>query len=583
MMNISFKSDTLHKSFLFLFSLFLFLVAGAQYFPVKNYPKGYFMYPVEARIGLAANFGELRPNHYHMGLDCRTDQTENKIVKAAAEGYIARISIAPFGFGRAIYINHPNGMTTLYGHLNNFYPELEKYLKEKQYQLQSWEVSLEIPAGLFPVKKGQFIAYSGNTGGSQGPHCHFEIRETKTDKVLNPLLFGFPIPDNVPPTIVRLAMYDRCKSTYSQSPKLFSLKKVNGNYTTIENIISVHTDKISFGISADDKVSGSNNPNGIYEAVIYLDGTPLSGFQLDRISYDETRYMNAHIDYKTRAAGGSYIEHLSRLPGYPEGVYKDINGNGIIELTDDAVHQVKIVVKDPSANTSVLEFRIKKGLIVEKGLGKPVSYYDRQEFHPGFVNVYENEDLQVVLGPQTLYDSVEFAWSKKPSASLNSYSGIFSVLSGLVPAQDFFTVKIKANKPVEEDAAGKILMKRSWAGKTEFVKTRREGDWFVGRFRTFGDFELISDEEPPLITGGFAQNANLSQTSRIVFVPKDNNDETLNFRAELDGKWLRFTNDKGRSFIYIFDEMCSPGKHELKVSVEDLAGNKTVKTYSFTR
>jgi hypothetical protein len=575
---------TLHKPFLFFAFLFLSSATYAQFFPVKNYPKGYFIYPVEAKIGLAANFGELRPNHYHMGLDCRTDQTENKMVKAAADGYIARISVAPFGFGRAIYINHPNGLTTLYGHLNTFFPELESYLKKKQYQLESWQVSLDIPPNLFPVKKGQFIAYSGNTGGSQGPHVHFEIRDTKTDKVLNPLLFGLPIPDDVPPTIVRLSMYDRCKSTYSQSPKLFSLKKENGNYTTVQNVIPVNTDKISFGISADDKVSGSNNPNGIYEAVIYFDGLPLSGFQLDSISYDETRYMNAHIDYKTRAAGGPYIEHLSRLPGYPQGVYKDINGDGIIELNDDNIHQIKIVVKDPAGNTSVLEFKIKKGLIIEKGLQKiNASYFEQKEFHPGFVNIFENESLQVILSPQALYDSVAFSYSEKTSAAPSIYSPVISVMSGLVPVQDNFIIKIKASKKVEENLTDKILIKRTWGGKTEVIKAKKEGDWYTAKFKTFGDFALVADNEPPVINGSFAQNAHLAGISRIIFTPKDNNDEIKNFRAELDGKWLRFTNDKGRSFIYIFDEMCPAGKHELKISVEDEAGNKTEKTYNFTR
>ena len=162
----------------------LFNSATAQVFPAKNYPKGYFQWPVIAKHALVANFGELRPNHYHMGLDCRTDQIENVPVVAAADGYIAKVKIEPYGFGRCIYINHPNGFTTLYAHLNNFYPELEKYITEQQYKLESWKVFLDIPANLFPVKKGQFIAYSGNTGGSQGPHTHFEIRDTKTDKVL---------------------------------------------------------------------------------------------------------------------------------------------------------------------------------------------------------------------------------------------------------------------------------------------------------------------------------------------------------------------------------------------------------------
>src|SRR5438045_7547824 len=203
---LNYRFVTLHKPFLFLYSLVIFSCLHAQTFPAKNYPRGYFLYPVQAKIGLAANFGELRPNHYHMGYDCKTDQRQNMHVVAAADGYVAHVRIEPSGFGRAIYINHPNGLTTLYAHLNDFFPELEKYVKEQQYKLESWQVFLDIPANLFPVKKGQFIAFSGNTGGSQGPHCHFEIRDTNTDKVLNPLLFCFTIPDDVPSTLFRLAV-----------------------------------------------------------------------------------------------------------------------------------------------------------------------------------------------------------------------------------------------------------------------------------------------------------------------------------------------------------------------------------------
>jgi murein DD-endopeptidase MepM/ murein hydrolase activator NlpD len=196
--------------------LFLLLLNNteAQDFPQKNYPKNYFGWPLKLKPDIVANFGELRPNHYHMGLDCRTDAKVNQIVVAAADGYITRVTIEPFGFGRCIVINHPNGYSTLYAHLNNFNPALEKYVTAQQYKLQSWKVDLKIPEGMFPVKKGEFISYSGSTGGSQGPHTHFEIRETKTDKVLNPMLFGMPIPDNVPPTILRLYVYDRNINDY---------------------------------------------------------------------------------------------------------------------------------------------------------------------------------------------------------------------------------------------------------------------------------------------------------------------------------------------------------------------------------
>jgi hypothetical protein len=579
-MKDTFKKYSIHKPFLF-FTLLLFSsTINAQFFPKKNYPKDYFIYPVDAKISLAANFGELRPNHYHMGLDCRTNQVINRPVKAAADGYIARVTIAPFGFGQAIYINHPNGLTTVYGHLHSFFPALEKYVKDQQYKQQSWNIDLQIPSALFPIKQGQFIANSGSTGGSQGPHCHFEIRNTKTDKVLNPLLFNLPIPDNVPPSIVRLYMYDRSKSTYSQSPEHLPIKKISGNYTTTENIIPVHTDKISFGISANDKQSGSNNPNGIYKAIIYLDGLPLSGFELDNISYDETRYVNANIDYKTRAAGGPYIQHLSRLPGYPEGVYKDINGDGVIELNDNNIHQIKIVVQDTKNNSSIIEFKIKKELIVDPN---SPDILNKKEFQPGSVNVFENENLQVYVPATTLYDSVSFFHSEKSPSGANSYSDIYSILSGLIPAQDYFTVSIKMNKNIPQNLSDKILIKRTWNRKEEVTKASKNGDWYSAKFNSFGDFQLIADDEPPVIHVNFNDEANISKYRTIVIIPKDNNDEIKNFRAELDGKWLRFSNDKGRAFIYTFDEKCGPGKHELKVSAEDEAGNKTERILHFTR
>lgn len=583
MIMIFFKKGNVHKPFLFFLFYIVSIPTQSQIIPENVYPVDYFRYPVEAKIGIAANFGELRRNHYHMGLDCRTDQAVNKRVLAAADGYIARIKVEPYGFGQAVYINHPNGLTTLYAHLNSFLPAVEAYVEEQQYKLESWRVDLEIPKDLFPVKKGQYIARSGNTGGSQGPHCHFEIRDTKTEKVLNPLLFGFPIPDNVPPAIVRLAMYDRCVSTYSQAPKLFALKKTNSGYATALPIITFNTDKISFGISANDKVSGSPNPNGIYGAVLYLDEVPVSAFVLDSISYDETRYLNAHIDYRTREKGGPYIQHLSRLPGYPPSVYRDINGDGVLEIMDDSLHQVRITVYDPKGNTSDLEFKIRKGLIQEKGkVSDTTAWVLHNEFRPHFANYFENEQIQLLLSPDDLYDSVEFTHSRQPSSITDSYSDQFTVLSGLIPSHGYFTIRIKPGKDVPDSLADKIIMKRTWGTSTDIVKAVSDGGWYSARFREFGNFQLFADDEPPEI-GGFRDGANLSASSAIVFTPKDNNDEMKNFSAMLDGNWLRFTNDKTRSFIYRFDEMCPKGKHELIISISDEAGNLAEKIFHFTR
>ncbi len=190
------KQPIMKQAVLKLLLLFIYCSAFSQIFSPKNYPKHYFRDPLNIPISLAGNFGELRPNHYHMGLDIRTEKRENLPVYAAADGYIARIKIEPAGFGQAIYIVHPNGYTTLYAHLNSFYPQLATYIKQQQYNRQTWRLQVDLPPNLFTVKKGELIAFSGSTGGSQAPHLHFEIRRSSDDVNLNPMLFGFAIPDN---------------------------------------------------------------------------------------------------------------------------------------------------------------------------------------------------------------------------------------------------------------------------------------------------------------------------------------------------------------------------------------------------
>ncbi len=556
--------------------VFAQLPVQGQLFREKNYPQGYFTWPVNATKALAANFGELRPNHYHMGLDCKTDKKQNLQVYAAADGYIAKIKIEPFGFGRAIYINHPNGLTTLYAHLNDFFPELEQYVKEQQYKLKSWQVFLDVPPSLFTVKKGQFIAYSGNTGGSQGPHLHFEIRDTKTEKVLNPSLFGFSIPDNVPPVITKLAMYDRCISVFEQSPKFFALKKTNGIYTTSPAVLVTNTDEVSFAISAFDTYTGSSNKNGIYEAVIYDNETPVVGFQLDSISYDETRYLNAHIDYKLKSSGGPYTEHLSKLPGYNNSVYKTFSGDGIISLEDDSTHLIKVIVKDAYGNTSTIQFAVKR-LPGAAKVKQPKTTFLPTEFVPGFVNVFENNKVSFYLPENALYDSIRFRYSEVASAA--GYP-IFQLHNANIPVHSYFPVKIKATSPQPD----KMVMYRFAGSKKDYKKAVPENGWYKASFREFGNFQLLIDTLPPVITPvGFKDGMNCSKLSRIAFIVTDNTEEIEQFTAMLDGSWLRFTNDKGRTFAYIFDEKCSAGMHELKITAQDQVGNVTERVYHFTR
>ncbi len=558
--------------------------SSAQVMKVPAYPRNYFQWPLLLKPELVANFGELRPNHYHMGLDCRTDQKQNQPVQAAAAGYIARIKIEPFGFGRCIYINHPNGLTTLYAHLNDFFPQLEKYVRDRQYQLKSWKVFLDIPPGMFPVTKGQFIAFSGSTGGSEGPHLHFEIRDTRSEKVLNPLLFGLPIPDNIAPDLYRLAVYDRTISTYEQTPQVYSLIKVNGSYVTFPSLLTAGTDKISFGISAFDRNNGSANRNGIFQAVLYNDDVAVVGFQMDSISYDETRYLNAHIDYKLRINGGPFIEHLSRLPGYTYGIYHPFQGDGVISLTKDSIHKIRVEIMDANGNMSKLLFNIKRN---SSGLKIPnpgsITSDQNKEFYPGQVNIFENGHISFYLPEKCLYDSFRFRYQE---IIPNAGYPIYRLHNNSVPLQENFTLKIKAAIPAL--LKEKLVIERSWNAKFDYAKAipvkLSNEDWYMASFRDFGDFRLQVDTVAPVISPqGFIENMNVSKLNRLAFVITDNSKELRNFNATLDGKWLLFSNDKGKVFSYHFDEMCMPGQHELIIHVEDLAGNSTERVYHFTR
>ncbi|HYE53984.1 MAG TPA: M23 family metallopeptidase, partial [Chitinophagaceae bacterium] len=391
---------------LLLAGLFNFLASSAQIFETPAYPKGYFRNPLNIPISLSGNFGEMRPNHYHMGLDLRTNRVENLPVFAAAEGYIARIKIEPGGFGRAIYINHPNGYTTLYAHLNNFFPALDQYVKQQQYARESWNVQLELTPDLFPVKKGDFIAYSGNTGGSQAPHLHFEIRRTADEVNVNPMLFGFPLPDNTTPTISRLAVYDRSRaSTYESGPKMIPVTKSGKFFITTPSLIRVASPKISFAIGATDTHSGSTNANGVFESILYDNDQPVIGFRMDNISYNDTRYLNAHIDYRTRSLGGSYLQHLSELPGYIPTIYKKVNGDGVLDLSDGQPHSIRIEVKDAYGNTSTLVTKIQYDASLPYSTTSPKG----KKFYPLMLDGYESENAEFFLGETSLYDSVHIA------------------------------------------------------------------------------------------------------------------------------------------------------------------------------
>lgn len=587
--------------------LFLLLTAGSVFSLSATaqppaYPKNYFRHPLDIPMQIQANMGELRPDHWHMGLDIRTNARENLPVYAAAPGYIAAIGVRPGSFGRFIIINHPNGLSTLYAHLNDFFPELENYVREQQRLNESWAIELKFTTSQFPVAKGDFIAYSGNTGGSQGPHLHFEIMDTKTEKRLNPLLFDFPLTDNIPPSILKLAMYDRSRSVYDQSPRYFPLKRTDSGYIIPKMpVIKTGLQKISFAVQAVDRMNSSGSDDGIFSARLLVDSIPQVQFVLDSISYDDTKFMNAQIDYKMRYNGGGWLQHVSKMPGDFSSVYKPLAGDGVVLLNDTLAHPVTIEVKDAAGNASHLDFLIQH----DDSLVVAAYYSGIPVFVPGRQNEIKKSGFEALLPLKCIYDTVPVLFSTTAYGGYNTVSDAYSIGNAAYPVQEAITVKLKQNKDIPKEQRSKLVVVRKDNRETQVKKGEWNNGWITAKFGDFGNYQAQVDLTPPAVNSpGTGDTINMSAQSRIIFTPTDNAG-VKTFRAYLyscmadstgyhcnedslsEKKWLRFTNDKGRAWIYWFDENCPYGVHKLQVVVEDIAGNITtrewwIKRYPYT-
>lgn len=556
------------------FSQVIFLVClinGSLIFAQNNYPQNYFRNPLNIPIQLAANFGAVRSNHFHMGLDMRTNSQENLPVVASADGYVSRIKVERYGFGNAVYVTHPNGYTTVYAHLNKYFDKLDEFVKEKQYKDEKWEQDITFSPNQFPVTKGQLIALSGNTGGSAGPHLHFEIRDTKTEECINPLLFGFNIPDGIAPIISGLYWYDRRFSTYEPGANGIAVKKAGNVYTS--NVIQVNSPSISFAIKAVDKANQGFNL-GIYDAELFMDGKLIYNFKIDKVHYDDTRYLNGCIDYPKFVRDKMSIQHLSTLPGMKLENYSSGSG-GIINLQDNEIHNIEIVLKDVKGNTSRLTTKVQ----LTTNSGK-ISSGDKT-VSPNEGKTIKTDNAEINLSKNAVYDAVNFNMSEKSDAAAVSNAVVLNNSS--IPVHDYYTVKIKPNRKLSNEEKDKMVIELNYGSDKNIIKPKWNGDWAEGQFNRLGTVRLLLDNSLPSVSPSWKDGAIVSSGSlRLKGTTKIGDIES--FRAELDGKWLRFARVKD-DFVYVFDEKCpkGSGSHTLKVTTTNTAGNTNTQTFSFSR
>jgi murein DD-endopeptidase MepM/ murein hydrolase activator NlpD len=554
----------MHMRFLISYSLLLISFSASA-----QYPRFIFRNPLGIPMYLIANYGEVRNDHFHMGLDLRTQLRENLPVYSAAEGYVSRITIEADGYGKCIYITHPNGYTTLYAHLNRFFPALERFTRHKQHHDERWEQDIKFSRGQFPVAKGQYIALSGSTGAVEGPHLHFEVRDTKTGKNINPLFLGFPIKDKLQPYIYRLFLYDRNYSTYAIDPEQISIKGGNGRYVTTDTVLT-GSPKVSFGISAEDIANGSGFRFGIYGAELWMDSVLQFSFQLREFSYDDSRYVNGSIDYK-KWLNKSRVQHLSALPGNRLFIKKG-QTDGIIRLNDTLPHHISIVVTDAAANESVLKTVVqwKPELYEEKFFTQ-----ETVKFVPGKTNIFESEDIRVTVPANALYDTVDFKLSKVPGG-VNGLP-VYQVHSSVVPLHEPYTIAVTPGEAQPDSS--KVIMRLT--GRTlQVVKPEYRDGKYIGSFDQFGVLLVMADTVPPNISTTWADSSLFLKQGSISFTVKDGIGAVDKVSAAIDGEWALFEK-RGSTYTYRFDEYCEPGNHQLTIAAVDIAGNMISKTYHF--
>lgn len=558
--------------------------SAAQSLP--QYPKDYFRNPLDIPIFLAGNFGECRPGHFHSGTDIKTSGKEGQPVHAAAAGYISRIKMEKGGFGHALYITHPNGYTTLYAHLSEFSPAIQKYVKQQQYERKRWDVDLQLSPGQFPVAKGQQIALSGNTGASTAPHLHFEIRDTKTEHPLNPQLFGLPVADKLPPVITELAVYD--DNIYEGNKQTIGLALKEKEYKPIrtdkpfairKDTVQVSSGLIGIGIRADDYMEGSDNTITFLTARLYLDDSLQSVVTLNDIGYDESRYINAYTDYKSKQLDHKWIQLLFLMPGNRlDRIYSNLNTTkGRLNVAPGAIHKLSVVLTDDCGNSATSSFFIDpQPATIPK---PPIA--GCTPFAASKPNTYTAPNISFTLDDRQLYDDICCYTSATPD--IKAWSDKFVLHYPYVPLHHYFDLQLKPNKPIPFVLRSKVII-RYTDGKDDDGRAAVFTDqgWYKTAVRNFGTYWLDIDTTAPVIRSLQKNNTSLAKARQLLFDVTDAATSVKTFNGYLDGQWICF-EQHGSSFFYKFDEHCTRGKHELVFRATDENGNESKYTLTFTR
>lgn len=547
-----------------------------------------FISPVKIPLSLSANFGELRIDHFHSGLDIRTQGVTGKEVLATASGYVYRISVSPGGFGKALYIRHPSGYVTVYGHLDRFIPEIEDYVVSGQYENKSYMVTLWPPKDKFRFSQGDLVAYSGNSGSSSGPHLHYEIRKAEDEIPVNPLMFEFGVTDNIRPVIEKLIIYPESSSTLINNEHR-TLKLIvsgsNGHYTANTGNEIVVCGPAGFGLKAYDLINNSNSRCSVYFIELRIDSLPVFSYLMDAFSFNESRYINSHIDYETYLREDMYIERAFVLPNDRLSLYHNVRNRGIFRFTDERKHLVEITATDVSNNKSTLSFYIRSAVPARQTSGTLTNGNNYTVMPYNRNNRFVSGNVVVNIPSGALYDTLRFEFSRIRRNG-GMFSDIYNIHNRYTPVHRPYTLSIKPDS-IPSGRESKLLIIQL---TDERKKVPYPSSWANGYLNAtpsvFGAFYVGIDTVPPQISAnGLAQGSNLSGKTEIRIRINDDLSGIKSYDPEIDGKWALFEYDqKNNLLIYRFDEkrIMKGVKHTLFLRSTDNCGNLATLKREFT-
>ena len=569
------------------FTLFIiqFLISIGFSQTLEQYPKDYFRSPLDIPLLLSGNFGELRNNHFHSGLDIKTQGVEGQKVYAVADGFVSRIRIMPIGYGKIIYITHPNGYTSAYAHLQQFKGELAKEVKRYQYANETFEMDYYPPDTLLKVKKGDVVALSGNSGSSGGPHLHFEIRETVSEYAVNPLLFGFDIKDDVKPVIKSISVFPLNDTSYvnnRNATQEFSIIGSNGNYQLSNNVIITAYGQIGVGINTYDQQSGASNQNGVYSIMLFDNNELIYKSELSMFSFNHSRALNSMLDYDIYLCKKTRFQRSCVAPNNPLTIFKEQKNNGTIAIANNETRTINYMVSDINKNIALLSFNIlgKKPEAINIATIKAkvdtiLKYSDD--------NILDKHNIMVSFPKGVLYNDLHLQYQEK-SALKSSLTPVYQIHNGYTPIHDFIEVSIKAGRITEEQRKKVVMVNIDQNGAISSKGGEWRNNYLTAKSKVLGGFTIMLDTVVPIINPiNIFANKTMTGNSSIICTISDNLSGIKTYRGEIDGKWILMDYDgKTAKLTHVFDNLPT-GNHTFKLEVTDFVDNKTVLELPFIR